>query len=43
MIVLPGSRGPIAEPSATDHEILPLFRGAKSRDATGSWVSPTSE
>jgi hypothetical protein len=34
---------PIAEPRATDHEIVPLFRGAESRDATGSWVSPTSE
>ena len=31
---------PIAEPSATDHEVLALFRRLKSGDTTGSWVSP---
>jgi len=32
---------PIAESCATDHEVMALFRGLKSGDATGSWVSPT--
>jgi len=34
---------PIAEPRTADQKILALFRGLKSGDATGAWVSPTSE
>jgi hypothetical protein len=34
---------PIAEPRATNHEIVPLRLGLKSEDATSSWISPASE